>query len=64
MILDGVDKTTDLGLDSLAYDYIPEGYPLTDERKARVTIGHLLSMTGGFIGGDPGDLGRDTYPAR
>lgn len=40
-----------IGLDSLVYDYIPEGYPLTDERKARVTIGHLLSMTGGFIGG-------------
>jgi CubicO group peptidase (beta-lactamase class C family) len=39
-----------LDLDSAAYDFIPEGYPLTDGRKARVTVGQLLSMTGGFSG--------------
>ncbi len=39
-----------LDLGSAAYEFIPEGYPLTDERKARVTVGQLLSMTGGFSG--------------
>lgn len=43
-----------LSLDSHVYDYIPEGFPLTDERKAEVTIGQLLSMTGGFVGGITG----------
>jgi CubicO group peptidase (beta-lactamase class C family) len=43
-----------LSFDSNAYDYIPEGFPLTDERKAEVTIGQLLSMTGGFAGGITG----------
>ncbi len=45
-----------LNLDSPAYEFIPEGYPLTDERKARVTVGQLLSMTGGFIGHDYGQV--------
>lgn len=40
-----------LELDSPVYDFIPEGHPLTDERKARVTVRHLLTMTGGFLGG-------------
>jgi CubicO group peptidase (beta-lactamase class C family) len=39
-----------LDLDSPVYELIPEGYPLTDARKARVTLGQLLSMTGGFSG--------------
>lgn len=43
-----------LRLDSHAYDHIPEGFPLTDDRKAEVTIGQLLSMTGGFAGGITG----------
>jgi len=40
-----------ISLESRAYDYIPEGFPLTDERKREITIGHLLSMTSGFVGG-------------
>ena len=39
-----------LDLDSHAYEFIPEGHPLTDSRKAQVTVGQLLSMTGGFSG--------------
>lgn len=41
-------------LDSPAYAYIPDGYPLTDERKAQITIGHLLSMTSGIAGENEG----------
>jgi len=40
-----------ISLESHAYDYIPEGHPLTDDRKKDITIGHLLSMTSGFVGG-------------
>jgi CubicO group peptidase (beta-lactamase class C family) len=43
-----------VSLDSYAYDFIPEGSPLTDERKSEVTVGQLLSMTGGFAGGISG----------
>ena len=38
-------------LDSRAYDFIPEGHPLTDKRKEEITIRHLLTMTSGVIGG-------------
>ena len=31
------DKIT---MDSHAYDFIPEGHPLTDERKKDITVGH------------------------
>jgi CubicO group peptidase (beta-lactamase class C family) len=41
-----------LNLESAVYEFIPEGHPLTDERKVRVTVGQLLSMTGGFVGHD------------
>ena len=39
-----------VGLDSFVYDHIPEGRPLTDPRKARITLRHLLSMTSGIAG--------------
>ena len=52
MLLSDPTCAQSLSLDSAAYPFIPEGYPLTDERKARVTVGQLLSMTGGFIGHD------------
>jgi CubicO group peptidase (beta-lactamase class C family) len=35
----------DVGLDTRAYDHIPEGHPLSDPRKAAITFRHLLSMT-------------------
>jgi len=42
--------TNPLALDSRAYELIPEGYPLTDDRKALITVRQLLTMTGGFVG--------------
>jgi CubicO group peptidase (beta-lactamase class C family) len=44
-------------LDSLAYPFIPEGYPLTDPRKERITIRHLLTMTSGIAGHPAGCVG-------
>jgi CubicO group peptidase (beta-lactamase class C family) len=41
-------------LDSPAYSFIPEGYPLTDPRKACITIRHLLTMTSGLPGESAG----------
>jgi CubicO group peptidase (beta-lactamase class C family) len=35
---------------SRAYDLIPEGQPLTDPRKAGITLEQLLTMTAGFAG--------------
>ena len=47
-------------LDSNAYDYIPEGHPLTDPRKERITFRHLLSMTSGIPGEQVGVIGMPT----
>jgi CubicO group peptidase (beta-lactamase class C family) len=47
-------------LDSFAYDHIPEGHPLTDPRKARITLRHLLSMTSGIPGEQAGVAGMPT----
>jgi CubicO group peptidase (beta-lactamase class C family) len=44
-------------LDSPAYPFIPEGYPLTDPRKERITIRHLLTMTSGIAGHSSGCIG-------
>ena len=41
-------------LDAWAYDYIPEGHPLTDPRKAEIRLRHLLSMTSGIPGESTG----------
>lgn len=55
-------------LDSPAYDFIPEGHPLTDPRKATITIRHLLTMTSGMLGhirgvafGTPTALGEGLF---
>lgn len=48
------------GIDAPIYGLIPEGYPLTDARKERITIGQVLSMTGGFRGESTGALGAPT----
>ena len=47
-------------LDTPAYDLIPEGWPLTDPRKERITVGHLLSMTSGIAGESRGIYGMPT----
>ncbi len=40
----------ELSLDTPIYDLIPEGHPLSDPRKARITIGQILGMTSGIRG--------------
>jgi len=45
---------------SPAYAYIPEGHPLTDPRKERITIRHLLTMTSGIAGESVGVIGIPT----
>lgn len=47
-------------LDSPAYDFIPEGQPLTDPRKVAITIRHLLTMTSGIPGEEGGMAGTPT----
>ena len=44
-------------LDSPAYPFIPDGYPLTDSRKEQITIRHLLTMTSGVAGHAAGCVG-------
>jgi CubicO group peptidase (beta-lactamase class C family) len=39
-----------IDLDTPAYQFIPEGHPLSDPRKAQITFRHLLSMTSGIPG--------------
>ena len=38
-----------LEYDSAAYDYIPEGWPLSDPRKARVTVRQLMHHVAGIL---------------
>jgi CubicO group peptidase (beta-lactamase class C family) len=47
-------------LDSPVYTFIPEGQPLSDPRKAEITIGHLLTMTSGIPGERAGIVGMPT----
>ncbi len=47
-------------LDTPAYAHIPEGHPLTDPRKERITVRHLLTMTSGIPGEREGVIGIPT----
>lgn len=49
-----------IDLNSPAYPFIPEGYSLTDPRKAQITIRHLLTMTSGIPGESAGVIGIPT----
>ena len=51
-----------IDLDSKAYQFIPEGYPLTDPRKADITLRQLLTMTSGIPGEDHGLVGLQVTP--
>jgi CubicO group peptidase (beta-lactamase class C family) len=51
-----------IDLESPAYDFIPEGHPLTDPRKAEIKLKHLLSMTSGIPGESQGVLGVAVAP--
>ena len=46
--------------DSRAYDLIEAGHPLSDPRKAAITIEHLLTMTSGIGGEDARLMGMPT----
>lgn len=39
-----------IDLDTPIYEHIPEGHPVSDPRKERIALGHLLSMTSGIPG--------------
>jgi CubicO group peptidase (beta-lactamase class C family) len=49
-------------LASPAYPFIPAGYPLSDPRKERITLRHLLSMSSGIPGENLGVFGVRTAP--
>ena len=51
-----------IDLDSRAYDFIPEGRPLTDPRKEKILLKHLLSMTSGIPGESQGLIGVAVAP--
>jgi len=51
-----------IDLESPAYDFIPEGQPLSDPRKAKIQLKHLLSMTSGIPGEDKGIVGIAVAP--
>jgi CubicO group peptidase (beta-lactamase class C family) len=50
----------EIGLDTPAYAHIPEGYPLSDPRKAHITLRHLLSMSSNIPGEADGLFGVQT----
>ncbi len=39
-----------IDLSSYAYEYLPEGQPLSDPLKGQIEVGHLLAMTSGIPG--------------
>jgi CubicO group peptidase (beta-lactamase class C family) len=47
-------------LDTPAYDLLPAGKPLSDPRKAEITLRHLLSMSSGIAGETAGIQGMPT----
>ncbi len=55
-------QDTQIGLDSPAYRFVPEGQPLSDPRKEAITVRHLLSMTSGIPGEDHGLIGLAVAP--
>jgi CubicO group peptidase (beta-lactamase class C family) len=55
-------KDAQIDLDSPAYAFMPEAYPLTDPRKEKIKLRHLLSMTSGIPGEDRGITGLAVTP--
>ncbi|MBS1886525.1 MAG: serine hydrolase [Actinobacteria bacterium] len=49
-----------VSLDTPAYDLLPAGKPLSDPRKAEITLRHLLSMSSGIAGETTGICGMPT----
>jgi len=57
---DKLPKGSGIDLDSPVYPHIPEGHPLTDPRKERITVRYLLTMTSGIPGEKAGVVGIPT----
>ena len=55
-------NNTQIDLDSPAYDFVPEGSPLSDSRKEKIKLRHLLTMTSGIPGESQGLLGLAVAP--
>jgi CubicO group peptidase (beta-lactamase class C family) len=53
-----------IDLESPAYDFIPEGHPLTDPRKEKILLKHLMSMTSGIPGQSEGLIGIAVSPGK
>ena len=47
------DRQFDLATKVFTRKYLPEALPLSDPRKAEITLRHLLTMTAGFAEGSP-----------
>src|SRR5579863_6427282 len=54
--------TPRIDLESPAYDFIPEARPLSDPRKEKIRMKHLLSMTSGIPGENRGLIGIAVAP--
>jgi CubicO group peptidase (beta-lactamase class C family) len=55
-------KDAQIDLDTPIYDYVPEGFPLTDPEKKKIKLRHVLSMTSGLAGEDHGLIGLSAAP--
>ena len=53
-----------IDLESKAYDFIPEGHPLSDPRKEKILMKHLLTMTSGIPGQAEGLIGIAVSPGK
>jgi len=51
-----------IDLDTPIYDYVPEGFPLSDPEKKKIKLKHVLSMTSGIPGEDHGLIGLSAAP--
>jgi CubicO group peptidase (beta-lactamase class C family) len=51
-----------IDLETPIYDYVPEGFPLTDPAKKKIKLRHVLSMTSGIPGEDHGIIGLSDAP--
>lgn len=55
-----LDERDDVGLDTHVYDHLPQALPLSDPRKAEITVEHLLGMTSGIPGESAGAIATAT----
>jgi CubicO group peptidase (beta-lactamase class C family) len=55
-------KDAQIDLNTPIYDYVPEGFPLSDPEKKKIKLGHVLSMTSGLAGEDHGLIGLSAAP--